>query len=111
MKQALKVSVDGVTEVVDLDAPEGSMKVLQSAVGGWYEAVDLNEEVTLWCNEEGKILGLPTHAGATRFYQTAFNTQDWIAGNIILTGGVDDEGDTLGLTDEQIEKYSFILRG
>lgn len=111
MKQALKVSVDGVTEVVDLDAPEGSMKVLQSAVGGWYEAIDLNDEVTMWCNEEGKLEGLPTHVPATRIFQTTFNTQDWIAGNIILTGGVDDEGDTLGLTDEQIEKYSFILRG
>jgi hypothetical protein len=111
MKQALKVSVEGTTEVVDLDAPEGSLKVLQEAVGGWVEAVDLNDEVTLWCNEEGKLEGLPTHPSATRFFQAAFNTQDWIAGNIILTGGVDDEGDTLGLTDEQIQKYSFILRG
>lgn len=111
MKKALKISVEGVAEVVDLDAPEGSLKVLQSAVGGWVEAIDLNDEVTMWVNEEGKLEGLPTHAPATRFYQTTFNTQDWIAGNIILTGGVDDEGDTLGLTDEQIEKYSFILRG
>jgi hypothetical protein len=109
MRNALVIGVDNSLEVIDLDAPEGSLKVLQGAVGGWIEAVDISETLTLWCNEEGKLLGMPANPFATKLSSEAIQTSDWIAGNAVLTGGVDDEGDTLGLTEEQVETFKFIF--
>lgn len=109
MRNVLKIDVAGNFTILDLDAPEGSLKVLQSAVGGWIEAVDLSDEVTLWCNEEGKITGLESNPIGTRLTAGLLQPGDYIAGDIALTGGVDDEGDTLGLTDEQVATYVSLL--
>lgn len=109
MKNALVIGVDKNVEIVDLDAPEGSLKVLQKAVGGWIEAVDISDTLTMWCNEEGKLLGMPTNAFATKLSAEVIQTNDWIAGDVVLTGGVDDEGDTVGLTEEQLATFKFIL--
>lgn len=109
MKKALRIDVDGTTEVLDLEAPQGSLKVLQEAVGGWVEVVDLTEQVAIWCNEEGKIIGLPKNSFATELFQLQFGAVDVINGNVVLTGGADDEGDTIGLTDEQVEQYKYLV--
>lgn len=97
MRNILKIDVEGNTEVLDLDAVEGSLKVLQSAVGGWVEAVDLSETATLWCNEEGKIIGLERNEFGTLLTRGLLQAGDYIAGDIAITGGVDDEGDTVKL--------------
>ena len=102
MRQALKLNVHGETEVVDLDAPEGSLKVLQSAVDGWIEAVDLSDEMTMWVNEEGKLIGLIRNDMATKMFREVFGNVDVIMGDVVFTGGADDEGETVGLTDAQI---------
>ena len=102
MSQALKLNVHGETEVVDLDAPEGSLKVLQSAVDGWIEAVDLSDEMTMWVNEEGKLIGLIRNDMATKMFREVFGNVDVIMGDVVFTGGADDEGETVGLTDAQI---------
>ena len=102
MRQALKLNVHGETQVVDLDAPIGSLKVLQDAVGGWVEAVDLSETLTMWCNEEGKINGDILNAKANQIFRDTFGAVDVIMGDVIFTGGADDEGDTMGLTDAQV---------
>jgi hypothetical protein len=102
MKKAFKLSVHGETQLVDLDAPEGSLKVLQDAVGGWVEAVDLSADLTMWCNEEGKLDGSILNVKATEQFREVFGAVDAIMGDVIFTGGVDDEGDTMGLTDDQV---------
>lgn len=105
MRLAVKVRVDGTHERVDLDAPEGSLKVLQSAVEGWVQAIDLREDLTMWLNEEGKLEGKPVNMMASRFFNDVFGAgHDIMVGNAIFTGGVDNEGDTIGLTDEQAEE-------
>ena len=108
MRNALVIGVDGNTEVLDLDSSEGSLKVLQGAVGGWIEAVGLNANLTLWVNEEGKLDGLPVNNVATKIFQSVFGAVDIIMGNVVLTGGADDEGDDEGLTEEQIQMFKFI---
>jgi hypothetical protein len=62
----------------------------------------------MWCNEEGKMMSLPHNPFGQAFWETAFPVSefgrtDYIVGDIVLTGGADDEGDTLGLTTEEIE--------
>lgn len=104
MRKALKISTNGTITELDLDAPEGSLRVLQGAVGGYVQAVDLTPQVTMWINEEGKLDGLPLNFHGTMFWSASFGIgTDEIVGDIVLTGGVDDEGETLELSAEAEE--------
>lgn len=38
---------------------DNTLEALQRAVGGYIETVTLFEDVTLICNEEGRLMGLP----------------------------------------------------
>jgi hypothetical protein len=95
MKAALRINTDFTTEILDLE--DDSLKKLQGAVGGWVQAVDLRDDLTLWCNEEGKLIGLTPNIIGTHLYEKNFAVQDTIMGDIVFTGGTDDEGDNLGL--------------
>jgi hypothetical protein len=106
MKKALAITTLGEATIIDLN--EGSLEKLQTAVGGYVQAIDLCEGVTMWCNEEGKMMSLPHNPFGQAFWETAFPVSefgrtDYIVGDIVLTGGADDEGDTLGLTSDEIE--------
>lgn len=95
MKTALRINTDFTTEILDLE--DDSLKKLQGAVGGWVQAVDLRDDLTLWCNEEGKLIGLPNNVIGTHLWEKSFGMTDVIMGDIVFTGGTDDEGDNLGL--------------
>lgn len=112
MRKALRILVDGTVEELDLDSAEGSLSVLQNGVkfdeqdvSPLVQAIDLSRGVTMWCHEEGKLLRHPWNDTATMLYSFDFggNYGDYIAGNVVLTGGVDDEGETLGIPEERIE--------
>ena len=53
MKKALAITTLGEATIIDLN--EGSLEKLQKAVGGYVQAIDLCEGLTMWCNEEGKL--------------------------------------------------------
>lgn len=110
MRSAVKISVHGEVEVLDLDAPEGELKVLQSAVGGWIEAVDLTDKLTMYVNEEGKLDAFPIiNAVGNAYFAKVFGEGvDRIVGDVVFTGGLDEEGDTLGLTEEQVKVLKFV---
>jgi hypothetical protein len=95
MKAALRINTDFTTEILDLE--DDSLKKLQDAVGGLIQAVDLHDDLTLWCNEEGKLIGLTPNVIGTHLYEKNFAVKDVIMGDIVFTGGTDDEGDNLGL--------------
>jgi len=95
MKTALRINTDFTTEILDLE--EDSLEKLQGAVGGLIQAVDLHDNLTLWCNEEGKLIGLPNNVIGTHMWEKSFGMTDIIMGDIVFTGGTDDEGDNLGL--------------
>lgn len=108
MRKALKVSAELVTEVIDLDAEDkSSLKVLQEAVGGLIQPIRVGS-VEIVINEEGKIFDLPYNEYGTRLFRKAYSTDDYIAGDIVVTAGVDDEGEWLGLTDEQITRFAYL---
>ena len=64
----------------------------------------------MWVNEEGKMDGLPYNNIASRLFDKVFGVfVDEIVGDVIISGGTDDDGETLGLTDDQIEKLTTVL--
>ena len=100
--KALVLTTNNTIEVEQDTDEFVSYATLSRAVGGMIEAVTLPSGLTLWVNEEGKLDGLPVNEYATRLFVSAFGAVDVIVGNAIITGGADDEGETLGLTDAQV---------
>lgn len=100
--KALILHTDNRVEVEQDTNEFVSYATLSNAVGGYIEAVSLPNGLTLWVNEEGKLNGLPVNEYATRLFTSAFGAVDIIVGNAIVTGGADDEGETLGLTDKEV---------
>lgn len=76
---------------------ENDYKNLSEIVEGRIEAVYLDKETLIYCNEEGKIYGLDGNR--------ILDNGDVIAGNFIIIGD-NQEGENISLTDNQIEKYS-----
>ncbi len=108
MKKALAITTQG--EVSTLDLSDSALEKLQGAVGGYVQAIDLciDPTISMWCNEEGKMVGLPHNPFGQAFWEMAFPVSeygktDYIVGDIVITGGVDSEGETLGLSDYEIE--------
>lgn len=73
---------------------EHTLHDLQSIVGGLIEYVELEYNVDLICNEEGKIDNLELNRSITN---------DIIAGTFIIAGQHD--GETISLSRKQIKKY------
>ena len=108
MIKAIKLSTTGV--VTELDLTNDALKPLQKAVGGYVEAIELADDMTIWCNDEGKLNGLPHNPYAQHFWDAAFGRHtDYIVGDIVLTGGVDDDGETIGLDDWQVELIGKVV--
>jgi hypothetical protein len=108
-KKALQIKTTG--EVVAIDITADSLEYLQTAVGGWVQAIDIATDMTMWCNEEGKLIGLPHNPYAQFMWDKAFGAHtDYIVGDVVLTGGTDSEGYTLGLTDEQMQIINGIVK-
>lgn len=111
MRKALRILVDGTVEELDLDSAEGSLSVLQNGVkfdendvAPLVQPIDISKDLTMWCHEEGKMLGHPRNeTGSTIFDGTFGQGYDTIVGNIVFTGGIDDEGETLGVPEELVE--------
>ena len=97
----LTVNDDGTYSITEFD---GELEQLQAAVGGWIEPIPTSENVTIYVNEEGKIYGLPVNRLAMDVWirwdeWRCMIAGDWIAGNAVVVGGVDDDGETMDLSD------------
>jgi hypothetical protein len=102
--KAVTIAVDGTKAVVDFEKGN-SYELLRSTVEGWIECVSLSPTADMWINEEGKVNGLPQNPTATGLWVDLYGYTDVIMGNVIITGGADGEGETMGLTDEQVDYY------
>lgn len=72
---------------------------LQKAVGGLIEIIDIEDNVCILCNEEGKLIGLE---GNRRL------ANDILVGAFYVCGS-NNEGELISLTDTQIEKYKQLF--
>ncbi len=103
MAKALIIRTHGAREIVEFEVGN-SYDTIKNAVGGWIECVHLPSfGADLWVNEEGKLLGLPHNAFGSVLWAKEYGHTDFISGDLIITGGADDEGETLGISDEQLE--------
>ena len=68
---------------------------LQEAVGGLIEIIDIEPNICILCNEEGKLIGLEGNRKLG---------DDILVGTFYVCGS-NDEGDLVSLTNSQIDKY------
>lgn len=116
MKRAVRVTTKGAIEVIDISVGS-ELTNLQAAVGGNIQPVDLTPEVTMWCNEEGKLIDLPFNPYAQLYWNRFFGAgTDAIMGDVIFTGGVNGEGDTTSLGEDfennlvkEVEELRMVL--
>lgn len=102
--KAVIIKTTGEKSVVEF-THDTCYKTLSDAVGGMIECVSIDETTDMWVNENGIAEGLPLNMFGSAIYSETWNAGNPILGDIIITGGSDDEGYTLGLTDEQVEKW------
>ncbi len=79
----------------------------QQAVGGLIEAMDIDRpSATLFINEEGKIHGLERNRRATLIlwlHLTRWRGADVLAGDVVVIGQPDDEGETQDVPQELVD--------
>lgn len=75
---------------------ENDLKSMQDVVGGLIEVINLEDDIVMVDNEEGKLIGLEGNRRVGR---------DIIAGTFFLCGS-NGEGEFVSLTEEQIDKYT-----
>jgi hypothetical protein len=88
-----------------------TLKDLQSAVGGYVDAVACRiagAPATMWIADEGKLTADPERNWKADVICPLRG--DWIAGNVAFTGGVGPEGETLALSDAQAAELRRIDR-
>lgn len=90
--RAAHIRTDGTIVSVDLDGLEG----MQRAVGGYLEAVSGNGWYA-YANEEGAIRGRRPNPVASEILG-----RRGLVGDVIIFGGIDDEGQEISLTDEDL---------
>ena len=104
----MKETEINVLKVEPMKAPEvvtltNGLHELQKAVSigapyvGLIEIIELNDEVCILCNEEGKLIGLPPNQRMGR---------DIICGTFYFTGQNYEEGELISLPDHLIEYLS-----
>lgn len=107
-KQALVVKAELTAEMIDI--AEQELSKLQGAVDGLIQPVDLSPTITMWVNEEGLLRDdLKIHPLATLFMEE-LGSQTPIFGDVVFTGGSDEDGNTLGLTAEIVNELSEMTR-
>lgn len=105
--KAVTISTTGERAVIEF-TNDTCYQVLSDAVGGLIECVSLHDKPSqpdMWLNENGKFSGLDQNPIANALWDDMYGLTDTIMGNVVITGGADDEGYTLGLSDEQVEYF------
>jgi hypothetical protein len=109
--KGIVIEVSGEVRALEMPDGDGSLQSMQQAVGGYIEHVATNEaRFDIWCNEEGKLTGLPLNELATQFlYATDPNWvgHDVLVGPVLLTGGADNEGATQTVPDFLLEQFGL----
>jgi len=104
MKYAIKADAAGtMVEIVEFDESNSYETIKEATGGGWIDCVRIPMlGVDVWIDDEGKLTDSPDlNAFGTALWFIQYGMTDFIAGDIIVTGGVDAEGNTLGLTKEK----------
>ena len=85
---------------------ERGLESMQKIVGGYIEALPLEDEVSIVCNEEAKLEGLTPNRGI--FYEGQL--VDIICGTFFVCATPWNSVNFEGLTDEQAERYAAMYK-
>jgi hypothetical protein len=111
-KLGVVIKADGTLERLDLSESEQELKSLQNAVGGYVQVIELEDDFTMWANEEGKLLNLPVNEIATVIWEVRFGLDtDIICGDVVFTGGMDEDGETLTISEANIQRLAELVEG
>ncbi len=81
---AYLLKVDGTIEQMGKNPP---LEELQKAVGGYIEGVTTANGGRFYCNEEGKLMGLPHNPAAN----SMIDFDDYIVGDVVVMEGDEEE--------------------
>ena len=102
--KAAVFNIDGTGDILDF-SEENLSELIRETVGGHFDAVSLPKlGLTMWVHDEGKLLGFEPNRYGTLMWSTEYGQSDVIVGNVLLTGGADAEGNTLGLPQSFIDE-------
>lgn len=93
------ITTEGNISELEID---GSLSSMQAIVGGLIQPVDLLEDATIWVNEESLMLDMPYNYVASRF-ASQFGYDAYLCGNAFVTGGVDEDGNTMPLRRDYLD--------
>ncbi|PRH79037.1 hypothetical protein C6N75_11755 [Streptomyces solincola] len=100
---ALLLRPDSTFEVLDWPSSGSGLPTLYRAIECTaVDVVRITPELDMWLNDEGMIDGTPINRWATAVYAAHRPPHQWYHGNVVLTGGADSHGNTIGLTDQQV---------
>ncbi len=107
MIRTIIINANGEYEVADIKKGHRSLELI---VGGGIEGLTFagHTDFIMFLNETGKITGLPVNSKATIFSLEFTEKMAFINGDVVICG-LDDEGDSCDLTDEQITAFMKIL--
>lgn len=112
----MRVATIGPVEVVELAAPEDDdatafLAGLYAAIGcRSVECVELTTTCDMWLDENGMVDGRALNHRATLLAQS-YALSVRVFGDVVVTGANDDLGQTVGLTDDQVEGIVRHIRG
>ena len=100
-------------------APDGSMNMLvtndqfmlstlQTICGGYVQAVNMTGTMDMWCNEEGKMNGSEWNEIATAIWHAVYGATDTIFGTVAFTGVPDMNGNTRGISEDDIARLGIV---
>ncbi len=95
-KEKIKILYKEVNKKPRIIEIKNTLEEKQRLVGGLIECVDY-KDICIICNEEGKITGLDPNI---------LFGNDYIAGNLIVAGVNNEEGEFISLTKEQIKSWN-----
>ena len=109
MTRGLVILSDG-----ELQPFNGAYQDIHNAVGGYIEAIPIEHpDITVYVCEDGKALRYRRnmlgelvwdHYGAMGCLEDG----DWLAGNLVVLGGVDAEGEDTDLKPEHVARIEMI---
>lgn len=107
-KLALEIDSKGNTREIDITDNSLSLGKLQDAVGGLIQPVGITDDLVMWVNEEFVFMPeLQANPIASSMFEAVGGTYE-IHGNVVFTGGLDEDGYSNGLSLSSRDKLIAI---
>ncbi len=103
------IRTNGKYEVTEIDRGTAALDEIVEGESGGMTFTDRTDMV-MFLNEGSRYEEMPVNCRASMLYIEYENTIGLLEGNAVLCG-LDEEGDTCDLTDEQIDEVIHIISG